>query len=119
MATAEISKLPQERPLNYKGFRYLRLLTHFDSYDEIKINIYFDFGRSDSYPFSGKTKQIYDAGSNRTQEAESFCEAAQTAWTTKYSHSEDEHKEFVKQKLSEKWIELNGEELIHKKLDLK
>lgn len=115
MAVLERSILPHERPLDYKGFKYLPLLSKNELYSEITVTVYFIFGKRYPDPYSGGTWGILNDDQDK-MEAMSFFEASSKVWQ-RYSKSEEKYSDFIKQKLTEKWIELQGENLTGKSLE--
>ena len=115
VAVLERPILPHERPLDYKEFKYLPLLSKNELYSEITVTVYFIFGRRYPDPYSGGTWGILNNDQDK-MEAMSFFESSSKIWQ-RYGKSEEKYRDFVIQKLTEKWIELQGENLTGKILE--
>ena len=115
MVVTERLNLPHERTSDYAEFVYTPVRSKNEIFDEIKVVVSFTFGKRDTNEFNGFTYPIKDHDENKL-EAESFLDASKKVWT-RYKMTEDKYKNFVKQKLTEKWIELQGENLTGKSLE--
>lgn len=116
----KISLPREERPFDFTDFQYSPKITPDQLFENIQVHLALTFGRKDPFSCSGSSYQI-KSNDRPELEARSFYEAAQKAWE-RYEKSVGEFefmRDFTKQKLTEKWTELNGEKLTGQKLELK
>lgn len=108
----------QERPQFNGSLEYSPRITHTGNFDEITVTIGIIIGLKPIQSFTGHAHEIKNDDKPK-MEAESFFEAAQNAWDTKYGREgiEAETAEFVKKELENKWQALRGEELTSKILE--
>lgn len=105
----------EERSLDFQDFSYSAIFTSREVLPEIHVSITFIFGKRMPNNFVGHFYRILD-GEKSKCEAESFLDAAHNAWQ-RYGQTEEKYREFVRQSLQDKWLELKGEELTGRKLD--
>ncbi|WKZ25612.1 MAG: hypothetical protein QY322_04505 [bacterium] len=114
MAIGERATTARSEILDSASFQYIVVPSSNQIFEELTVVISFTFDGKDPDKYLGSTESILD--NPQTAESESFLYASEKAWERKYSKTDEKYKKFVKDKLLEKWKELNGEELTGKLL---
>lgn len=114
VAIGERATTARSEILDSASFQYIVVPSSNQIFEELTVVISFTFDGKDPDKYLGSTESILD--NPQTAESESFLYASEKAWERKYSKTDEKYKKFVKDKLLEKWKELNGEELTGKLL---